>query len=111
MMVGLISGGLGTIGIGQGLRLLLLLIAKPWVSRSQFYEQLLEFERMEYVSPPMRELILDVWSELAHKLPPEDAAPPDDCRCAGLAGARHIQPTFSKAVLWSMVQGAALHSA
>jgi hypothetical protein len=29
MMVGLISGGLGTIGIGQGLRLLLLLIAKP----------------------------------------------------------------------------------
>jgi hypothetical protein len=29
MMVGLISGGLGMIGIGQGLRLLLLLIAKP----------------------------------------------------------------------------------
>ena len=29
MMVGLISGGLGLIGIGQGLRLLLLLIGKP----------------------------------------------------------------------------------
>jgi hypothetical protein len=29
MMVGLISGGLGLIGIGQGLRLLLLLVAKP----------------------------------------------------------------------------------
>ena len=29
MMVGLISGGLGMIGVGQGLRLLLLLIAKP----------------------------------------------------------------------------------
>jgi hypothetical protein len=29
MMVGLISGGLGMIGIGQGLRLLLLLIGKP----------------------------------------------------------------------------------
>jgi hypothetical protein len=31
---------------------------------------------MEYVSP--RELDMDVWSELAHKLPPEDAAPPDE---------------------------------
>jgi len=29
MMVGLISGGLGMIGIGQGLRLLLFIIAKP----------------------------------------------------------------------------------
>jgi hypothetical protein len=29
MMAGLISGGLGMIGIGQGLRLLLLIIAKP----------------------------------------------------------------------------------
>ena len=29
IMVGLISGGLGMIGIGQGLRLLLLLIGKP----------------------------------------------------------------------------------
>jgi hypothetical protein len=33
---------------------------------------------MEYVSPPMRELILGVWPELAHKLPPEDAAPPEE---------------------------------
>jgi hypothetical protein len=29
MMVGLMSGGLGIIGVGQGLRLLLLIIAKP----------------------------------------------------------------------------------
>jgi hypothetical protein len=29
MMVGLLSGGLGMIGIGQGLRLLLLLVGKP----------------------------------------------------------------------------------
>jgi hypothetical protein len=29
MMVGLMSGGLGMIGVGQGLRLLLLIIAKP----------------------------------------------------------------------------------
>jgi hypothetical protein len=31
---------------------------------------------MEYVSPSIRELIMDVWPQLAHKLPPEDAAPP-----------------------------------
>jgi hypothetical protein len=30
------------------------------------------FERMEYVSPSMRELIMDVWPELAHKLPPNE---------------------------------------
>ena len=29
MVVGLISGGLGMIGIGQGLRLLLLILGKP----------------------------------------------------------------------------------
>jgi hypothetical protein len=33
---------------------------------------------MEYVSPSIRDLILDVWPELAHKLPPEDAAPPGE---------------------------------
>jgi hypothetical protein len=33
---------------------------------------------MEYVPPSVRELILDVWPELAHKLPPEDAGPPPD---------------------------------
>jgi hypothetical protein len=32
----------------------------------------------ECVSPSIRELILDVWPELAHKLPPEDAVPPDE---------------------------------
>jgi hypothetical protein len=29
MVIGLISGGLGMIGIGQGLRLLLLVLGKP----------------------------------------------------------------------------------
>ena len=29
MVIGLISGGLGMIGIGQGLRLLLLILGKP----------------------------------------------------------------------------------
>jgi hypothetical protein len=29
MMIGLISGGLGIIGIGQGLRLLMLILGKP----------------------------------------------------------------------------------
>jgi len=29
MVIGLISGGLGLIGIGQGLRLLLLIVGKP----------------------------------------------------------------------------------
>ena len=46
--------------------------------QEQIYEEIIQFERMEYVSPPMRELITDVWPELAHKLlPPEDAAFPD----------------------------------
>jgi hypothetical protein len=46
--------------------------------QEKIYEEIIQFERMEFVSPPMRELILDVWLELAHKLPPEDAAPPDE---------------------------------
>jgi hypothetical protein len=46
--------------------------------QEQIYEEISKFERMEYVSLPMRELILDVWPELAHKLPPEDAALPDE---------------------------------
>jgi hypothetical protein len=45
--------------------------------QEQIYEEITQFERMEYVSPTMRELIMDVWPELAHKLPPEDAAPPE----------------------------------
>jgi hypothetical protein len=31
----------------------------------------LEFERIESVSDEMRELIEEVWPELAHKLPPK----------------------------------------
>jgi hypothetical protein len=46
--------------------------------QEQIFEEIIQFERMEYVSPQMRELILDVWPELAHKLPPENAAPPDE---------------------------------
>jgi hypothetical protein len=46
--------------------------------QEQMYEEIIKFERMEYVSPQMRELILDVWPELADKLPPEDADPPGE---------------------------------
>jgi hypothetical protein len=46
--------------------------------QEQIYEEITKFERMEYVNPPMRELILDGWPELADKLPPEDAAPPEE---------------------------------
>jgi hypothetical protein len=43
--------------------------------QKQLYKELLEFERMEYVSPSIRELISDdAWPELAHKLAPEDVA-------------------------------------
>jgi|RhiMetdeSRZDD1v2_1073273.scaffolds.fasta_scaffold4297491_1 hypothetical protein len=41
------------------------------------YNELLEFERIEYINPSMRELILDVWPDLECKLPPDDAAPPE----------------------------------
>jgi hypothetical protein len=32
--------------------------------QEQIYNEITQFERMEYVSPPMRELIMDVWPEL-----------------------------------------------
>jgi hypothetical protein len=35
--------------------------------QEQIYEEIIQFERMEYVSPQMGELIMDVWPELAHK--------------------------------------------
>jgi hypothetical protein len=38
----------------------------------QLYKELLESERIELVSDSMRELIEDVWPELAHKLPPKE---------------------------------------
>jgi len=31
----------------------------------------LEFEQIDAISDPMRELIEDLWPELAHKLPPK----------------------------------------
>jgi hypothetical protein len=38
--------------------------------QEQIYEEIIQFERMEY--PQMRELIMDVWPELAHKVPPNE---------------------------------------
>lgn len=37
----------------------------------QIYLQLLTFKRMESVTDTMRDLILEEWPELAHKLPPK----------------------------------------
>jgi hypothetical protein len=34
-------------------------------------KEVLEFERIEAISDPMRELIEDLWPELVHKLPPK----------------------------------------
>jgi len=36
------------------------------------HQELLEFEIIEAVSDPMRELIEDLWPELAHKLLPKE---------------------------------------
>jgi hypothetical protein len=44
----------------------------PDEQEQQLYRELLEFERIGVVSDSMRELIEDVWPELAHKLPPEE---------------------------------------
>ena len=35
-------------------------------------QELLEFEIVDSVSDPMRELIDDLWPALAHKLPPKE---------------------------------------
>jgi hypothetical protein len=37
----------------------------------RIHKEVLEFERTEAVSDPMRELIEDLWPELTHKLPPK----------------------------------------
>jgi hypothetical protein len=34
----------------------------------------LEYERIEVISDPTRELIDDLWPELVHKLPPQETA-------------------------------------
>jgi hypothetical protein len=47
----------------------------PPEEQAQICEEIIQFAPMEYVSPRMRELIMDVWPELAHKLPSEDATP------------------------------------
>jgi hypothetical protein len=38
----------------------------------RIHKEVLEFERIEAISDPMRELIEDLWPELAHKLPPKE---------------------------------------
>jgi hypothetical protein len=44
----------------------------PDEQEQQLYKELREFERIEFVSDSMRELIEDVWPELADKLPPKE---------------------------------------
>jgi hypothetical protein len=36
----------------------------------QIHKEVLEFERIDAISDPMRELIEELWPQLAHKLPP-----------------------------------------
>ena len=36
----------------------------------RIHKEVLEFERIEAISDPMRELVEDLWPELVHKLPP-----------------------------------------
>jgi hypothetical protein len=36
---------------------------------ARIHKEVLEFERIEAISDPMRELIEDLWPELVHKLP------------------------------------------
>jgi hypothetical protein len=38
----------------------------------RIHKEVLELERIEAVSDPMRELIEDLWPELVHKLPPKE---------------------------------------
>jgi hypothetical protein len=37
----------------------------------RIHKDLLQFERIEAISDPMRELIEELWPELVHKLPPK----------------------------------------
>ena len=37
----------------------------------RIHKQVLDFKRIEAISQPMRELIEDLWPELANKLPPK----------------------------------------
>jgi hypothetical protein len=38
----------------------------------RIHKEVLEFESIDAVSDPMRELIEELWPELAHKLPPKE---------------------------------------
>ena len=37
----------------------------------RIHKEVLDFERIEAISEPMRELIQDLWPELVNKLPPK----------------------------------------
>jgi hypothetical protein len=37
----------------------------------RIHKEVLDFERIDAISDPMRELIEDLWPELVHKLPPK----------------------------------------
>jgi hypothetical protein len=37
----------------------------------RIHEEVLEFEHIDAISDPMRELTEDLWPELVHKLPPK----------------------------------------
>jgi hypothetical protein len=37
----------------------------------RIHKEVLEFEHIDVISDPMRELIEDLWPELVHKLPPK----------------------------------------
>jgi hypothetical protein len=70
--------------------------------QEQIYEEIIQFERMEYVSPQMRELIMDVWPELAPKRPPEDAEPPGelDSQFRAAAASLAVSAAACDAVSW-----------
>jgi hypothetical protein len=38
----------------------------------RIHKEVHKFERIEAISDPMRELIEDLWPELAHKVPPKE---------------------------------------
>jgi hypothetical protein len=38
----------------------------------QIHKEVLEFECIEAISEPMRDLIEELWPELTHKLPPKE---------------------------------------
>jgi ferric-dicitrate binding protein FerR (iron transport regulator) len=51
----------------------------------RIHEEILGFEKIEAVSDPMRELIEDLWPELAYKLPHKEAAGEGEDRARAMA--------------------------